>query len=99
MGMFMGCGALDTPMTEDYLKINMKMHTQMAVNFTGYYDIDFLLGMIPHHQAAVDMCNIYYKYWACAESDKLLPAGKHAVCDGSERASVAKMMEELNTNF
>jgi hypothetical protein len=35
--------------------IMMKLHQDMAMVFTGNPDVDFVQGMIPHHQAAVDM--------------------------------------------
>lgn len=31
------------------------MHEQMNISYTGNADIDFALGMIPHHQGAIDM--------------------------------------------
>ena len=35
--------------------INKKMHEGMDITFTGKADVDFVRGMIPHHQGAVDM--------------------------------------------
>lgn len=35
--------------------INMKMHGAMDITFTGNADVDFVKGMIPHHQGAIDM--------------------------------------------
>ncbi|MGO4684588.1 DUF305 domain-containing protein [Hyphomicrobium sp. 2TAF46] len=35
--------------------IMMKMQQDMAMTYTGNTDIDFVKGMIPHHQSAVDM--------------------------------------------
>lgn len=35
--------------------IMTKMHQDMAMTYTGNPDVDFVKGMIPHHQAAVDM--------------------------------------------
>ena len=64
--MFMGCGKLDIPSTLDYLSSGMKMHMRMAFEWTGDNDVDFLLGMAAHHEGAIEMCNIYYKYWSCA---------------------------------
>jgi uncharacterized protein (DUF305 family) len=38
------------------------MHKAMMVPYTGDADIDFLRGMIPHHQGAVEMAKIQLKY-------------------------------------
>jgi len=65
---FMGCGRLDLPEAKDYMAKNMKMLGYMAVNFTADAAVDFLLGMIPRHEGAIEMCNIYYRYWGCAPS-------------------------------
>jgi uncharacterized protein (DUF305 family) len=35
--------------------IAMKMHNAMSMTYTGNADVDFVKGMIPHHQAAIDM--------------------------------------------
>lgn len=37
------------------IEANDRMHAQMAVEWTGDVDVDFLHTMIPHHQGAVDM--------------------------------------------
>lgn len=69
--MFMGCGKLNLPSTLDYLSSGMKMHMRMAFEWTGNNDVDFLLGMAAHHEGAIEMCNIYYKYWSCAPARKV----------------------------
>lgn len=45
-----------------YEQANAKMHKDMAVTLTGDADRDFLAGMIPHHQGAVDMAEVVLKY-------------------------------------
>lgn len=43
------------PSSLAYHAINARMHEGMDIAFTGNADIDFVRGMIPHHQGAVDM--------------------------------------------
>lgn len=51
--------------------INAKMHKAMAIEFSGDADVDFMTGMIPHHQGAIDMANVLLKYGKDAETRKL----------------------------
>lgn len=41
---------------------NDAMHRDMAITYTGKPDVDFVLGMIPHHQGAVEMARIELQY-------------------------------------
>jgi len=50
---------------------NKKMHAAMPMDYTGNADIDFVRGMIPHHQGAVDTANIVLKYGKDPEIKKL----------------------------
>jgi uncharacterized protein (DUF305 family) len=51
--------------------VNEKMHRGMAITFTGNADVDFVRGMIPHHQGAVDMAKIVLAFGKDAEIKKL----------------------------
>lgn len=41
---------------------NAKMHADMNAPLTGNPDVDFVAGMVPHHQGAVDMARIVLEY-------------------------------------
>jgi len=52
----------DSPSTKAYKAANDSMHKDMMVEFTGDADIDFMRGMIPHHQGAIDMAKVVIEY-------------------------------------
>lgn len=54
--------ASGNPSTKAYLAANDSMHKDMMVEFTGNADIDFMRGMIPHHQGAIDMAEVVLEY-------------------------------------
>ena len=55
-------GADASPATQAYIKANNRMHADMAVEFTGDADADFMRGMIPHHQGAIDMARVVLEH-------------------------------------
>lgn len=61
-GMNFAQGNMDAPSSKEYAEANRVMHRDMTFPFTGDADIDFLKGMIAHHQGAVDMARTQLKH-------------------------------------
>lgn len=64
----------ESPATLAYMAANAKMHQDMAVAYTGNADVDFIAGMIPHHQGAVEMAKIVLEHGSDPEVRKLAEA-------------------------
>lgn len=57
--------------SQAFERANHRMHEAMAVELTGDTDTDFLRGMVPHHQGAIDMARIELRYGKDPEVRKL----------------------------
>jgi uncharacterized protein (DUF305 family) len=57
--------------TRAFEEANARMHAGMSAALTGDPDVDFMQGMIPHHQGAIDMAEIVLKYGKDPETRKL----------------------------
>jgi hypothetical protein len=59
-----------TPSTRAFEEANSKMHRDMAIAFTGNADVDFVRGMIPHHQGAIDMARVVLQFGTNEQTKK-----------------------------
>ena len=50
------------PSTRAYMAANERMHRDMNITYTGNADRDFVAGMIPHHQGAIDMARVLLEH-------------------------------------
>ena len=64
----------DAASTKTFKKVHMKMMREMTVPYTGNSDVDFVRGMIPHHQGAISMARVELKYGKGPENRKLAEA-------------------------
>ncbi|MFN3576227.1 MAG: DUF305 domain-containing protein [Tabrizicola sp.] len=59
------------PAAMAFMEANTRMHEGMAIAYTGDADVDFIKGMIPHHQGAVEMARIVLEHGKDPEVRKL----------------------------
>jgi uncharacterized protein (DUF305 family) len=83
----------DAASTKAYKEAHAKMMHDMHQTYTGNADIDFMNGMIPHHQGAIDMAKVLLKYGKDAQTRKL---AKQIIAD--QEKEIALMQAWLRRN-
>lgn len=83
----------DSPASKAFAEANARMHKDMAVPLTGNADVDFVRGMIPHHQGAIDMAKIVLEHGKDPEIRKLAEDVIKA-----QEGEIAMMKEWLEKN-
>lgn len=83
----------DSAATKAYKEANTKMHKDMDITYSGDADADFVRGMIPHHQGAIDMAKVVLAHGKDPEIRKLA----ESVIRDQEK-EVALMREWLKKN-
>ncbi|MBK4215992.1 DUF305 domain-containing protein [Paracoccus caeni] len=81
------------PASAGYSAAMDRMHQDMAVEPTGNADADFVIGMIPHHQAAIDMAKVVLEHGEDPEIRKLAEEVISA-----QEGEIAMMQEWLERN-
>ena len=69
--------------TVAFMAANDRMHADMAIDYTGDADVDFMRGMIPHHQAAINMAKAELEHgdsdWAKQMAQKVIDAQQQEI--------------------
>ncbi len=65
---------MENASTLAFTEANRKMHAAMEIAFTGNADVDFIRGMIAHHQGAIDMAKVVLDHGTDPEVRKLAEA-------------------------
>ncbi len=57
-----GSATVDGPATREFRAVDAQMHRDMGIRYTGDVDVDFVRGMIPHHEGAIGMARVALRH-------------------------------------
>jgi uncharacterized protein (DUF305 family) len=86
-------GTVETPSTKAFKAANDRMHKDMAITFSGNADVDFVRGMIPHHEGAVAMAKVVLEFGKNVQTRKWA-----ADIIREQEREIAEMNEWLRVN-
>jgi uncharacterized protein (DUF305 family) len=89
----MGTPTGGSPSTKGFEDANAKMHKDMAIQYSGDTDTDFVRSMIPHHRGAIDMAKVELAHGKDPEIRKLAQAVIKA-----QEAEIADMQSWLKAH-
>jgi uncharacterized protein (DUF305 family) len=85
--------ASDNASTKAYKEAHIKMMQDMHIAFSGNSDVDFVRGMIPHHQGAIAMAKVQLQHGKDATLKKLA-----AKIIADQEKEIAQMQDWLKKN-
>jgi uncharacterized protein (DUF305 family) len=81
------------PSSQAFARAMDRMHRDMAIEYSGNADRDFVAAMTPHHQGAIDMARIVLEHGKDAEVRKL--AQEIITAQEKEIAQMRAMLQRL----
>jgi uncharacterized protein (DUF305 family) len=95
--MMESCGLVAYPSAVGLIEANQKMHSGMAIDVSCDHSVDFVRGMLPHHEGAIAMCDVLME----TTSDVYLVelCGNVTVSQYAEIAWMREWLENRNLNW